>query len=235
MSMNTQVKNKFSKVDLDETLTLVLVDAYNYNESNVEVVKYLSNIKKLVGVYVTVNKPYKTVYQLFKKEKINTDAILFIDCISRVDPKRSNKEDNCLYVGSPQNLTGISIAISEAVQALPTKDKFLFLDSLSTLSIYNSTGSMLKFSHFITNNMRKWGITGIIICLEKESDASLITQLEGFCDTTVNLNKDTGTKKKSKTKKKSEKKKAVKSKKTSKAKKSSTKKLKSKNKQKRSR
>ena len=77
--------------------------------------------------------------------------------------------------------------MNEAVKSLPTKKKFLFLDSLSTLSIHNSAGSVNQFAHFLTANMREWGVIGVIISLERETERDLIDELAQFCDLSVEL------------------------------------------------
>ena len=71
--------------------------------------------------------------------------------------------------------------------AIPTKDKFLFFDSLSTLLLYNDVSVVAKFVHFLSGKMRVWRVKGIIISLRRKIDEDLIEELKGFCDMTLNL------------------------------------------------
>jgi hypothetical protein len=184
MGIAKQIEQKLSKVNLDTSLVLVVVDVKGYNEATIQLIKYLNVGKKFAGIYVTVSKPYKTVKAALEGAGVNTRIILFIDAVSG---SPEGKESGCLFIGSPQDLTGISIAMSEAVKALPAKGRFLLFDSLSTLSIHNSPGSVAKFAHFLATNMRKWEISGFIILIEKEKGRELIDQLAQFCDVTLEL------------------------------------------------
>ena len=97
------------------------------------------------------------------------------------------KTDDCLFIGSPKNLSDISIAMDQAIMAIPKKDKFLFFDSLSTLLLYNDVSVVAKFVHFLSGKMRIWEVKGIIISLRRAKDKELIQELKEFCDVVLNL------------------------------------------------
>ena len=175
-TLNKELKN------IKDFIALVVVSAKNYQKVNIEILKDLVDVKNTPGVYVTLNKPYDIINRVLEKEKIDTRMIIFIDCISRVAGSESKKVKNCLYIGSPEKLSDISVAIDQAVNALPGAEKFIFLDSLSTLLIYNREGTVARFIHFIAGKIRALKVKGVIISIEKESDKSLINDLSAFCD-----------------------------------------------------
>jgi len=185
MDIDKEIQKKLAGID--KSLVLVLVDAKRYTEANIQILKYLSINKKLPGIYVTVNKPYLTIKKILENVGINTKTIIFIDAISTHTGTQKKEADGCLFLDTPADLTGMSIIITEAVKGLPTKNKFLFFDSLSTLSIHNSAGSVAKFAHFLTARMREWGVVGVIISMEKETNPKLISQLTQFCDSCIEL------------------------------------------------
>lgn len=171
--------------DLKEYVALALVTPEKYQSTNIEFVKTLVNEQKTPGIYVTLNKPYKTLKTIFEKEKIDTSLILFIDAITSIDSIKKTKE--CLYIGSPEKLSDISIAMDQAVTSIEQRDKFVFFDSLSTLLIYHETTVIAKFIHFLSTKMREWNVKGIIISLESNSNKDLISQLSQFCDLKLNI------------------------------------------------
>jgi len=187
MDIAQKIRQELEKRKLATSLLLFLVNAKDYNESNVELVNYLSKEKGLTGVYVTVNKPYKTLQQALQDVGVNTKGIFFIDAVSKLTSDEPNKSEGCVFIGSPQDLTGISIAITEVVAALPASNRFLIFDSLSTLLIYNPSSSVAKFAHFLTANIRKWGILGILILMGNEKEQGLVNELAQFCDATLDL------------------------------------------------
>lgn len=86
---------------------------------------------------MTINKPYLTIKQILKSSNIDTKNMFFVDAISNEVGEKSDDFDDVVFLDSPENLTNLSIALSEVVGAMPKKDKFLLIDSMSSLTIYN--------------------------------------------------------------------------------------------------
>jgi KaiC/GvpD/RAD55 family RecA-like ATPase len=171
--------------DLNEYVALALVSQDNYQNTNIEFVKTLVNEQKTPGVYITLNKPYKTLKSILEKSSIDTSLIIFIDAITPMDSVK--KTEDCLFIGSPEKLSDISIAMDQAVRAIPADKKFVFFDSLSTLLIYHQSNTIAKFIHFLSTKMREWNVKGIIISLESDSNKELISKLSQFCDLTFEV------------------------------------------------
>lgn len=156
--------------------------------------KYFEGVMKLLGkekskniIYVTTNKPYSFLVNSFKKKRINPDKIFFIDCISKQVNKNIEKAENCVFIGSPQNLTSLSIAVNEAISNIKGK-KILFLDSLSVLLVYNDANTIGKFSNFLLNKMRASDVDTLMLALESDMDKDVIKQIESFSDETKKIN-----------------------------------------------
>ncbi len=62
------------------------------------------------------------------------------------------------------------------------ENKFLFLDSLSTLLMYNKPEIVAQFAHFLVTRLRRVGLIGIIISIEKQIDEKLLYLLVEICD-----------------------------------------------------
>ena len=184
-----KVDEEFKKKvkDLKEYIALATVDAKNYQKTNIEIIKHLTEDKNIPGVYVTLNIPFKNMNALLKKEKIDVRMIIFIDAVTKTAGGEVKKTDKCLFIGAPDNLSDISIAMDQAVRALPSKERFVFFDSLSTLLVYNNVATVARFIHFLAGKMRVWGVEGIIVSLRKEKDKELIDQLMQFCDVVLDL------------------------------------------------
>lgn len=173
--------------EFKEFVALATVSAKDYQKTNMDMVRHLTEELDAPGVYVTLNKPYSAMLAHLKRAKIDTRLIIFIDAITKLTGAKLRKEKNCLFIGSPENLSDISIAMDQAVSSLPGSNKFLFFDSLNTLLIYNNVGTVLKFIHFLAGKMRVWKVKGIIISLKKKSNKELIDELTQFCDITFDF------------------------------------------------
>lgn len=173
--------------NLKEFIALATVSAKDYQKTNIDLVKHLTKKKNIPGVYVTLNKPFEVMRSALEKGGVDTRMIIFIDAVTKTAGGKIAKTKNCLFIGNPENLSDVSVAMDQAVMALPGKEKFLFFDSLSTLLLYNSIETVARFIHFLAGKMRVWKVKGIIISLERESDKDLIEELSQFCDVVLDF------------------------------------------------
>jgi len=165
---------------------LIIGTADNLIKNSIDVVKELLKTHDS-GVMITVNQPYTAINKIFKKNKVNVDKLFFVDCITKTAVQKSEKEEGVLFISSPSALTEIGMGMTEALESLKGKKKFVFIDSLGTFLIYNSSGSISKFSHFLITKMSIMGVDGIFMSVEKEMDEKLISELQSFCEKTITL------------------------------------------------
>tara|TARA_Y100000310_G_scaffold144893_3_gene144233 strand:+ start:47021 stop:47581 length:561 start_codon:yes stop_codon:yes gene_type:complete len=184
-----EVRNKIKESlnGNENYVALAKVTASKYQDSNLEMIKYLTVDDEVPGVYVTLNKPFSVMQPFLVKKGINTDMIIFIDAVTKTSGGDVKKTEKCLFIGSPDNLSDISLAMDQAVRAVPGDKKFLFFDSLDTLLVYNKPTTVAKFIHFLSGKMRVWNVKGIIVSLEKDSNKELLDELSQFCDILLEL------------------------------------------------
>ena len=183
--MGDKLAKELSKKE--EYVAIAMVAAKKYQQANLEIIRYLAQRENTPGVYVTLNKPFDTLLKSFRAAKINPDLVLFIDAVTKTAAGEVEKRNNCLFIGSPENLSDLSLAMDQAVLSVPGSRKFLFFDSLNTLLMYNKPATVAKFIHFLSTKMRIWKVMGIIVSLEKESNKELINELMQFCDIRIEL------------------------------------------------
>jgi len=165
---------------------LYLVSAESYAKTNTQIIKNLVQEKGLKGIYITINRPYQNLIEMFSRKGIDTDKIFFIDAITKVTGGKEVDVKNCVFLDSPTNLTDIAIAMRQAVNFMEG-EKFIFVDAISTLLIYNNDQSVIKFAHFIIGRIRDWKAEGIIISILKDMDEKLKSQLTEFCDSKIEV------------------------------------------------
>ncbi|MDI6798686.1 MAG: hypothetical protein QMD12_01660 [Candidatus Aenigmarchaeota archaeon] len=169
-------------------IVLFITNVNNYFRDSVYIIKILVNSLKFDGIYITINKPYQNLIGLLKKNRVDTEKLFFIDCITKTVGGKPEIAENCLFIASPQNLTELGVALSQAMEAMKGKpNKFLLLDSLSTLLIYNNAGTVARFSHFLTTKIRLSKLKGVFIIVEKEMEEKLLITLSEFCDKVIKL------------------------------------------------
>ena len=183
------ISSKFQKgvKNLKNYVAIATVDAKEYQKTNLAIVKHLIDSENIPGVYVTLNKPFATMETIFKGSGIDTRVIIFIDAVTKTAGGQAERTEKCLFIGAPDNLSDISIAMDQAVRALPSDQRFVFFDSLSTLLLYNDVGAVARFIHFLASKMRVWKVKGIIVSLRKDKDKELINELSQFCDVALDF------------------------------------------------
>ncbi len=169
----------------DEFIVLLLEDAKNYAKNNITVIKHIVNDRKYSIIYLSMNRPYDAIVDKLKKSKVNTGNIFFIDAISKMIKSNPSKALNCLHISSPSSLTELSIASATAVKNIKKKKKLLYLDSLSTLFMYNKSNTVVRFSHSLISMVRRNGASGILITIKKNTSPKVISQISQFCDAVV--------------------------------------------------
>ncbi|MBS3113216.1 hypothetical protein J4418_03985 [Candidatus Woesearchaeota archaeon] len=165
----------------------VVLPTKNYEFINLELLRMLSAQKGVVGGYVSVNRPFNDLSLKLKSSNISLDNLFFIDCITKEVGGKSIDSPNCVYIDSPKSLTDIGIAMHQFIVHTKDYEKFLYVDSISTLGIHNDSNTMLRFIHFLTGKIRLWGIQGVMVALHEDSDQRLIAEISQFCDKMIDL------------------------------------------------
>ena len=118
-------------------------------------------------VYLTVTKPYDNLtkqYEYLKQSK----NVKFIDCISRA-AGISKADQNCIFVESPTMLEKISLEIINQFKEVgDDAKKYLVIDSLSNMIIYNDPEIVTEFFYHILNRTRAKDIHMISLAIEEE-------------------------------------------------------------------
>jgi KaiC/GvpD/RAD55 family RecA-like ATPase len=172
-----------------EFIALIVSSADIYSIAQEIVLKVLIGKKGMNGAYVTFNRPYSTLKTSITGMGLDLSKLFFVDLITESaggNAERSTS-DRCFYVSSPKNLTELSILMEQAMLRLPAEKRFVFIDSISTMLIYNDPDTVLRFIHSLTGKMRLLGVTGIIFLLEKESDEKFKAQVAQFCDKVITI------------------------------------------------
>jgi KaiC/GvpD/RAD55 family RecA-like ATPase len=167
-------------------IVLFVTSETKYAKTNLEILKHYVNKEKKYCAYITVNRPYTRLIEDFKENKLDTSRLLVIDAITPIG-SNTQRAGNAVFIGSPRALTQISLVLTNALKKIPDGKKVLFLDSITTLSVYNDLGSVSKFSEFLVSKMREWNVSGAIISLEKEKSDKISSYLSQIVDKVIEV------------------------------------------------
>jgi len=137
------------------------------------------------GVYISLNIPHTTVERKLKKLGADPSKVFFIDCITS-SIKAVNTTERVIYLDSP-NLVLLEGTLRHGIKTLSGEENFVYIESISTLLAYNSYQSFIRFLRKITNEIRLYGMVGIIFMLDKELQEVEFSQATTFVDDVVDL------------------------------------------------
>ena len=168
------------ELDSNQT-TLLIMPGIDYNEVIID------NLKQLSGksvCYVTLNKTFSSLKELFEKNKIDTTNIVFIDTISKTIKDVSDQTKACYFCSSPGALTEISVTISKFLRH---NFEYLMFDSLTNLLIYQQKDPVAQFLSNLANKIRDSKTKAVFYVLSVKSQDELIKETEMFVDKVVEL------------------------------------------------
>lgn len=164
----------------DNPVILITVSPVIYQQGVLEALRYLSE-RFGTGLYITLNKPCATLQALFEKNGVPQEKVVYLDSITNTP---EHDTESCRYLGRMRELTDICIALTKLV-AERRGVRFVMLDSVSTLLIYNDAKSVARFCHTITEKLRSLGLPAALVQVEMEEGKDMTAQLAQFCDVYV--------------------------------------------------
>lgn len=159
---------------------LILCGVENYFKVNRIILKYLINEKGFRCIYVTINKPSTTLREAFKREDIHVNNLFFIDCTT------INMGIKGTVIAKPENLSDISMKIGRLVRKIK-EEKFVYLDTVSTLYIFHPTNIVERFIHHIISRLKMAKSSFIMVAVKEEMDKRSMAVLKSFVDHEIKL------------------------------------------------
>lgn len=167
--------------ELEENQTILLVmPSMEYNKLIVDTAK---NLKGSIA-YVTLNKTSDALKELFKKNRIDTKDIVFIDAISKTIKKVPDSGEGVYFVSNPGALTELSITIDKF---LKHNFDYLIFDSLTNMLIYEKKAPVAKFVSSLVSKVRQGKTKAVFYALSVKEQQSLIEESGMFVDKVVEI------------------------------------------------
>lgn len=126
--------------------------------------------------FVAASKTFNYIHKEYK-EVDQFPNIRFIDCISRT-AGIVERQPSCIYLESPGMLERLVLEILTTFRGSSQEvEKFVVLDSLSALLVYNDPEIIREFITLLMNRTRSENIHVISILVEEEMDSNKLIQL----------------------------------------------------------
>ena len=178
MSVRDLIDKQVSSIE--NPVLLLNVDPVAYQEGIMSAIKYFSE-RFGMGLYISLNKPSAVLQGAFEKGGLAPRSLVYLDSITNTTERRT---ESCHYLGRMRELTDICIALAKMISE-EKEIKFVFVDSVSTLLIYNDSKSVARFCHSVTEKLRSMSLPAALVLVEMEEGKDVVAQLAQFCDAYV--------------------------------------------------
>lgn len=171
-------------------VTLLEVPVKESMRFNIEANKVLQDLG-YEGVYITLSKNYTELADLLEEQEVNLDKMHFIDGITQMYGAREVAKDNVLYVSGPLSIDTITEQAEKILKKIKAEKKYVFLDSITTILLYNSLAKTVEFGHFLTKTLKEMGATGIVVSVARGlANEELVAEMRKISDEVVSLYPD---------------------------------------------
>lgn len=146
----------------------------NYCFANSASVRYLTE-NGYEGLYISFQRPYDNISCLFDKCSIDKKKVHIIDYAS-----------SCIE----KNFEEIGKSISESLKDLKSKNKFILIDSLSTIALYKKESEISKFTEKLTDLIKKDNSDNLLILFNVAEDLvkkPYIKKITSHADEVINV------------------------------------------------
>ncbi|HTY15469.1 MAG TPA: hypothetical protein VMC42_07150 [Methanoregulaceae archaeon] len=176
----------FSIKTLEESrIVLLLAESRKLRQVNLDVMREMTTNDYSV-ILLSVTLPNMVIRRTYTAAGINLSQVHVVDAVTKYSGGPVDSADTqCHYISNPGNLTDIGIVITELLKTVPSQKKCLFFDDVSTMLLYSPSVTISKFIHFMTNKLRLYDVSGVLLAVEKGLDPALVTQLSTFADLVV--------------------------------------------------
>lgn len=161
MQLEEILEDKLNSMRVPSTLLLSMENS-DYNSHLVAVMKTFLHRRKGDAVYVTFSKPAQSLADLFEPLDCR-NRLLFLDVVSTHMGEKAELE-NAFFVSFPGDLTGLMVVLSRMLKM--HNFRFLFLDSLSSLLLYNDERTSTRFLHALSAMCKKSSLHLVLLSSE---------------------------------------------------------------------
>lgn len=168
-------------------IVLVLSPARSARESNLAVFREVGS-QGVRLVVVTTNQPAHSLAGYYRKNGIDPAGIRFIDTVTKyAGGDAPGDMPESVFLTRPDDLTGLSIAITEMLKESGEGKACILLDSVNAMLIYLSSADLLKFIHYLASKLKILEISGVFLAVESGLDPSLLSHLTAVSDEVVEI------------------------------------------------
>lgn len=136
-----------------KNVIMVELPAEGYYDSSAESIRTMLKMG-FDGVYVSFQRPFKSVCSFMDSLGIDTRRMKFVDVASSLAEEKQEKDARCTITATNE-IDDIVRAVYTSLNGLSSPRKFVFIDSLTTIALYKPLSETMRLSEFLVRTVRK--------------------------------------------------------------------------------
>ncbi|MBI2147088.1 hypothetical protein HYU19_01265 [Candidatus Woesearchaeota archaeon] len=161
-NITKELESHFRK-GLHDTSFLLHVPVEQYFDVNMEMIRLLVNKHKYQCIYLSLQRPYRNLASILKERSISIRRVWFIDGVSHHGHATLPTIPRCAYLRDGFDIDDLIWTVMDVIKTVKSKNKVLFLDSISVLSLYHTPKDVSRFAAFLSKTLKKEHIEWVII------------------------------------------------------------------------
>ncbi len=157
------------QIDKHGVIIMMELPINAYFEMNSSTIKLLTD-QGFQGIYISFQRPFKNILSFFESAGIDTSTLLFIDAASALSGEKQLQDPRCVHVSEEIDIDELVKAIYLSLPRLKSQKKFIFIDSLTTISLYKPLSQIMRFSEFLMRTVRKENEENVILIFNVAKD-----------------------------------------------------------------
>ena len=182
------IMEAFKSVPEDSILYLS-VDADNYYVTMLAAMEHVKNTLELPGIYVTASRSAERIRSQLKLEKIDAHKLYYVDTIAILSGTRTS-HPAIQMVESPAMLETIILKIKWFLRHIKDESRFVFLDSINALAVYNEPKLMCEFLHVLINLMSTRDVMTILFAVKEQTPQDVQQVLKLSSDDVIEVTEE---------------------------------------------
>lgn len=169
----------------DGAIMLVVTDAVRYNASLESLCRVLLG-RFQEGVVVTANRPYASLRSTLNAAGLDASRLRFVDCVTSLTGLAPPADPQAQFVESPTLLEKVVLRTEQMLKRLG-HSKFLVVDSLSTLAVYNGNEAVAELTHNLVTRLRIQRTAAAFVVMTQPGSTALVDAVRPLCDGPMSL------------------------------------------------
>jgi hypothetical protein len=171
------------------SIVLLEIPSDNYFNINATSVKYLTD-SGFEGIYISFQRPLDNLLNSLKNNFVDTEKLVVIDYASVCAGIDADGKKQCKDSSGSINIKQVFNEINNSLNEIDSKDKFVFVDSISTLALYKSPSEILKIVDFLYKTIHKNDFENIMVIFNTayiSKDREIIKNISYNADEVINI------------------------------------------------